>query len=227
MSLDVKRIRALCFDVDGTLRDTDDQYVLKIAQILRPVRRLFYKQDPLLFARWLVMKTEAPGNFIYGLPDFWRIDGPLNDLREWLKRFGATRKFEPSLLIEGVAGLLEGLVLRYPMAIVSARDEESTLSFLKEHRLSDFFTAVATAQTCRHTKPYPDPILWAAERLGCTPGECLMIGDTPIDIRAGRAAGAQTVGVLCGFGSEPDLRRSGAHLILPSTPGLAAFLTET
>jgi phosphoglycolate phosphatase len=51
-----------------------------------------------------------------------------------------------------------------------------------------------------------------------------MIGDTTVDILAGRSAGAQTVGVLCGFGEEPELRRLGADLILERTPLLADFL---
>ena len=38
-----------------------------------------------------------------------------------------------------------------------------------------------------------------------------MIGDTTVDIRAGRSAGAQTVGVLCGFGEENELRRIGCR----------------
>jgi phosphoglycolate phosphatase-like HAD superfamily hydrolase len=41
-----------------------------------------------------------------------------------------------------------------------------------------------------------------------------MIGDTTVDILAGKAAGAQTVGVLCGFGEEAELRRAGADLIV-------------
>jgi phosphoglycolate phosphatase len=56
------------------------------------------------------------------------------------------------------------------------------------------------------------------------PEECLMIGDTTIDIRTGRAAGAQTVGVLCGFGTEGELRRTGAGLILRTTSDLLAVL---
>jgi phosphoglycolate phosphatase-like HAD superfamily hydrolase len=60
--------------------------------------------------------------------------------------------------------------------------------------------------------------------MGVDPGACLMIGDTSFDIRAGRAAGAQTVGVLCGFGQEAELHRQGADLILPTTPHLADIL---
>jgi phosphoglycolate phosphatase len=41
-----------------------------------------------------------------------------------------------------------------------------------------------------------------------------MIGDTTVDILAGNRAGAQTVGVLCGFGTEDELRKAGADLIV-------------
>jgi phosphoglycolate phosphatase len=54
-----------------------------------------------------------------------------------------------------------------------------------------------------------------------------MVGDTSVDIRAGKAAGAQTAGVLCGFGQEAELRRMGADLILPTTPLLVEALLGT
>lgn len=46
--------------------------------------------------------------------------------------------------------------------------------------------------------------------------EVVIIGDTPLDIAAGAACGTQTVGVATGPFSEEDLRRAGAHLVLPS-----------
>ena len=58
------------------------------------------------------------------------------------------------------------------------------------------------------------------------PEACLMVGDTSVDIRAGRKAGAQTVGVLCGFGEQKELRRQGADAILPSTADLAQLLEK-
>jgi phosphoglycolate phosphatase len=48
-----------------------------------------------------------------------------------------------------------------------------------------------------------------------------MVGDTTADIIAGKSAGLQTVGVLCGFGERTELARAGADLILPSTADLA------
>jgi phosphoglycolate phosphatase-like HAD superfamily hydrolase len=110
------------------------------------------------------------------------------------------------------------------MSIVSTRTEKSSMGFLNAFELLRFFPIVATALTCPHTKPYSDPVLWAAEKMGLPPENCLMIGDTVVDVRAGRAAGAQTVGVLCGFGTENELRRAGADLILETTAELANVL---
>jgi N-acetyl-D-muramate 6-phosphate phosphatase len=83
---------------------------------------------------------------------------------------------------------------------------------------------VIGSQTTRRMKPHPEPLFFAAAAMGVDPAECLMIGDTTIDIRTGVSAGAQTVGVLCGFGTENELRRTGANLILRTTSDLLAVL---
>jgi phosphoglycolate phosphatase-like HAD superfamily hydrolase len=110
------------------------------------------------------------------------------------------------------------------MSVVSARGGKSTQIFLDQFKLTPFFQAIATAHTCEYTKPFPDPIIWTAEQMGVSPTECLMIGDTTVDIRAAKAAGAQSVGVLCGFGQEAELRNAGADLILDNTAQLPDVL---
>jgi phosphoglycolate phosphatase-like HAD superfamily hydrolase len=220
MTLDHSRIRALCFDIDGTLSDTDDQFVRKLARKLRLVKFLFPRQDPLPFARRMVMATETPGNLLFGAADRLGIDGLLARLGDFVYHLGLRGEVEPFVLVNGVREMLDLLQPRYLMSIVTARGERSAQRFLDQFELSSCFVCVAHAQTCRHTKPYPDPILWAAAQMGVPSVQCLMIGDTTVDIRAGRAAGAQTVGVLCGFGEEAELRQAGADLILPSTANL-------
>jgi phosphoglycolate phosphatase-like HAD superfamily hydrolase len=223
MPLDVGRIRALCFDVDGTLSDTDDQFVNRLAGYLRPIRFLFRAQDAKRAARRLVMWAEAPGNALIGVPDALGLDDELAAVVEWLNRHRPRPK-KDFLLVPGVKDMLGRLRGRYPMSVVSARDEESTRMFLDQFGLTGFFKVIVTALTTEHTKPFPDPIIYAAGAMGVTPENCLMIGDTTVDIRAGRAAGAQTVGVLCGFGEAPELHRMGADEVLPSTADLASVL---
>ncbi len=215
-----ERIRALCFDVDGTLNDTDDLAVERLAGWLRPLGWLL---DPSHAARRLVMWAETPGNALIGIPDRFGLDDELYGLIDRLNR-RRSRPLRHFRVIEGVREMLTALHGRYPMSVVSARDEPSTRAFLAQTGLDEFFVCVAGATTVEHTKPYPDPILWAAEQMGVAPENCLMVGDTTVDIHAGRAAGTQTVGVLCGFGEEAELRRAGADLILPSTAELAQVL---
>ena len=222
MPLDVGCIQALCFDVDGTLNDTDDQYAETVNRLLKPLD-IFPFLDREHIARRFVMWAEAPGNAVLGYADRLGIDDDALALVEWLQRH-RPRRPKTFRLIEGVAEMLDELDGRYPMSVVSARDVKSTHLFLERFNLSRHFNCVATALTCPHTKPFPDPVLWAAGKMGVAPGNCLMIGDTTVDIRAGRAAGAQTVGVLCGFGEEDELRRMGADEILMSTAELGNVL---
>jgi phosphoglycolate phosphatase-like HAD superfamily hydrolase len=226
MPLDLARIRAICFDVDGTLRDTDDQFVERLESWLRPVRILFRRRDPRPFARWLVMNSETPGNLLFGLPDRLGLDAPLARLGDLVYHLGMGRKEAQFLVIRGVQGMLAALQAHYPLAVVSARGERNTLAFLRQCGLQGYFEQVVTGQTCRYTKPFPDPILWAARGMQVAPAEVLMVGDTGVDIRAAKAAGAQTVGVLCGFGKETELRREGADLILPNTCDLLPVLLD-
>ena len=224
MPLDLSRIRGLCFDIDGTLSDTDDAMVFRLNKLLRVVRWAFPAQDSKPFARWMVMAIESPGNFLMGIPDRFGLDDELNSLISAVQKRTAGKKQANFWIIPQVQETLEKLHPHFPMAVVSARNQEGTQSFLEQYHLVHFFHSIVTAQTCRYTKPYPDPILWAAQQMNVSPQDCLMIGDTTVDIRAGKAAGAQTVGVLCGFGTEKELRRAGADLIIPSPVHLIEVL---
>ena len=221
MTLDISRIKALCFDVDGTLSDTDDLYAQKIVDLLP--RFLF--PNPMQTARRIVMWVEAPGNALLGFADTVGIDDEMVAFIDWINRHRkhTLKKF---LLVPGVDRMLALMKGRYPLAIVSARDEKSTLLFLDQFDLTKYFDVIVTGLSAPHTKPYPDPILLAAKQMGVGPRECLMIGDTTVDMRAGKAAGAQTLGVLCGFGEEAELKQLGADLILKSTSDLPEVFAE-
>ncbi|MCC6259716.1 MAG: HAD-IA family hydrolase [Anaerolineales bacterium] len=219
MPIQVSKIKALCFDVDGTLSDTDDLYIEKI----EPWLPKFLFKDTKHTARRLVMWLEAPGNALLSYADRLGLDDEMVAVINWLAlhRKHTETKF---LLVPEVDELLKQLHGRYPMAVVSARDERGTLRFLEAFGLNKYFDVIVSGLSAEHTKPYPDPILYAAKKMNVAPEACLMIGDTTVDIRAGKSAGAQTVGVLCGFGEEAELRRFDADEIIESTPKLLELL---
>jgi len=219
MPLDAARIQALCFDVDGTLSDTDDLYTQKVSRFLP---RFLFK-DPDHTARRFVVWIEAPGNALLGLADQLGIDDEMITIINWISRHRrhSSKKF---LLVPGVDEMLKQLHGHYPMAIISSRDEHGTMTFLEQHNLVKYFDVIVTGLSAKHTKPYPDPILLAAQKMKVSPENCLMIGDTTVDMRAGKSAGAQTLGVLCGFGEEAELNQMGADLILEDTTKLLNLL---
>ncbi|MBL8098088.1 MAG: HAD family hydrolase [Anaerolineales bacterium] len=219
MPLNVPKIKALCFDVDGTLSDSDNVYTQRFSKFFP---RFLFK-NPEHSARRLVMWMEAPGNALLGIADTLHVDRQMVAVINWLSqhRHHSDKEF---LLVPGVDDMLKQLHGRYPMAIISARDEKTNMTFLEKFDLAKYFDVIVTGLSAKYTKPYPDPIFLAAEKMNVPPENCLMIGDTTVDIRAGKSAGAQTVGVLCGFGEEPELRKMGADVILEDTTKLLNLL---
>jgi HAD superfamily hydrolase (TIGR01509 family) len=170
--------------------------------------------------------TETPANSLYALADRLGLDdlaAPVVDAFHWMRGEARSRDF---LLMSGVPGMLEALRGRFLLGIVSARDRRGVYAFLEQFDLAGYFGCVATARTCCRTKPHPAPVLWAAASLGIPAEACLMVGDTVVDIRSGQAAGAQTVGVLCGFGERDELKQAGADLIVETTADLTEGLPD-
>lgn len=223
MALDAAKIKAVLFDIDGTLSDSDDQMIQVAQKILFPLRIFLNKEQQMATARWLVMTAESPGNYIYHLADRADLDSLFIKILEWRnkKRIHPIKKYR---LIPGVEKLLMILAGKLPLGIVSARDERSSRAFIDQFNLSGYFSVVVTSQTVRHTKPFPDPMFYAAEKLHLATEACLMVGDTTVDMRSAKLAGMQAAGVLCGFGREKELQRAGADVLLKTTAELPDVL---
>jgi phosphoglycolate phosphatase-like HAD superfamily hydrolase len=235
VSLDLTRIRALCFDVDGTLADTDDHIVARLAALIDAVPGVSGRRAERV-ARQVVMAAETPVHAAYAKLDEWGLDAPLASLRERLQALrrrgddpGHTRNPAaadevPHEMVAGVQEMIAVLAAHYPMCTISTGSAARVERFLQHYGVRRHFTAVVGAQTTPRMKPHPEPLRFAAAAMGVRPQDCLMVGDTTIDMRTGVAAGAQTVGVLCGFGTEDELRETGAQLILRTTSDLLAVL---
>ena len=220
--LDVNGIRAWCFDVDGTLSDTDNEVTARIAALMPRI----IPGDRRRLARMFVMSAEGPANAALGMADRLHLDDEMVALLNWAYRL-RPRSHSMHRIVPGVREMLAELSTRYPLAVVSARDERGTREFLDRFELTEYFSVIVTALTAEHTKPYPDPIHFAARAMGFEAKECVMVGDTTVDIRAARRAGSQSIGVLCGFGHRDELQRMGATEILARTTDIPELLAPT
>ena len=219
MALDVAKIKAVIFDIDGTLSDSDDQMVNQVERLVKPFTFFISGKARTAFARWLVMAVESPGNFIYSMADRFDLDSLFIRVLDHRSR-NRKHKLRRYRMIPGVNDMLTSLSQRFPLAVASARDEQTSMAFINQFELGSLFRVVVTSQSTHHTKPFPDPLIYAAEKMGIPPANCLMVGDTTVDMRAAKLAGMQAAGVLCGFGREKELRRAGADAILTSTPDI-------
>ncbi|MCX8063141.1 MAG: HAD family hydrolase [Anaerolineales bacterium] len=213
MPLNPTKIKVICFDIDGTLADTDDAMVEKLAKIIPLPYPFFSSQSRLRAARKILMAIETPANQMlyyldrFGLDDwFFRIQHKVISG----KRRGETI-WKP---INGVIDTITTLSKHYAIAIISARDSHLTQSFISQLGLSTIIQCWASCETTLHSKPYPDPIKLVAQQLRVNPSECVMVGDTTADILAGKNAGAQAIGVLSGFGEERELWAAGADEVI-------------
>lgn len=225
MPLDFVRIRALCFDLDGTISDTDDVYVAALQRWLTPLKFL-----PEYTARNVVMALEAPGNFFLRFLDYLGLDNLLHRINRRLPGWNrhAVERSDPTGLkiIPGAKEAILKLHGLFPLTLVSARGRQGAHTFLEHFDLLNYFQLIVGAESTPRMKPFPDPLLLVAEHLNVLPEELLMIGDTTVDILAGKAVGAQTIGVLCGFGRRRELQAAGADLILPSIAQIPVVFLE-
>ena len=216
----LQNVAALLFDLDGTLMDTDDQAVERLARWLERCRC----PGPQRVARRLIMVSETPGNLLMTFLDIWGLDAPLARFTDRLRRWRGLYNAPDFRILDGVAGLLAALDGRYKLAVFTTRGRAEAEAFLKQYQLSKFFALVVSRESTWRLKPHPAPILYAARKLEVPVEQCVMVGDTTVDVKAARRAGAIAVAVLCGFGERKELERAGAHIILEHTSHLVELL---
>lgn len=217
-------IDAIFFDLDGTLIETDDDAVETLARRLGPLQRLLPGRDPVRAARNILMTFEGPANSFLTLLDRVGLDDNLFDLGDRLGRMRGLYtpiNFQP---VDGVGEMLQELSHRYHLCIVTTRSRVHAESFVAQQGLVDLIEVVTGREDTWRIKPHPSPITHTAELLDVPVERCLMVGDTTVDIWAARAAGARSVGVLCGFGGEDELERAGADMIIKGTSELKDWL---
>jgi HAD superfamily hydrolase (TIGR01509 family) len=93
-------------------------------------------------------------------------------------------------------------------------------------KLREMFDELVGADDVDQSKPAPDVVSAAVKKLGMSPAECAMLGDTPYDAWSARDAGVVCLGLTCGGHAEPALRGAGAREVWRDTADVLAHLDE-
>ncbi|TDB82242.1 HAD family hydrolase [Micromonospora sp. KC721] len=99
-------------------------------------------------------------------------------------------------------------------AIYTGKDRERTVEILDRFGLWRLCDGIAVGDDPQAGKPAPDGVYQLCRTLAADPVDTVVVGDSALDMQAGRAAGAGTVGCLWGIGTEEELRSAGADVVV-------------
>jgi phosphoglycolate phosphatase len=185
----------IIFDLDGTLIDSLEDITGALNEALES-----FRLPPLKVPEVAPMIGE----------------GALKLVQRVLKKYGAS--LDPGPIVarytEAYASHLAGRTTLYPgakemleqlasfkKALISNKSEALSRALLTHFGLSGYFNILVGADTIPERKPSPAPLFHVLSALAASPKETIMVGDSEVDIWAGKAASVKTIAVTHGYGS--------------------------
>lgn len=206
-------IRAVLFDLDGTLLDSAPDLVATLNH-LRSNRGL--AAMPVEELRHFVSRG-APGLIKAGMPPC--DEDTFQQSRTAFLQYYANNSVINTRPFEGVEALLMKLKnAGIPWGIVTNKAEFLTLPIVAQVGWASAAGAVICGDSVEFSKPHPAPVLAACELLGILPADTLMVGDDKRDIEAGKRAGCHTALVTYGYATEDDCAEMDGQTVLIDAP---------
>ena len=197
------RYRAVLFDLDGTLADTEP---LVVACALETIRAAGHAVSEERLLRYIGPPMPVMLNRMLGMD----LDTAQQIYFDYLERY-RTKYMPRTAPLPGAVELLDRLAeLEIPLAVVTNKREDAGRQSVEVLGWSERFVTIIGADTAVAPKPDAAPIVYALEALGVGPGEAALVGDTESDMGAGAAAGLAGVIGIVGVRSAEFLREQGA-----------------
>ncbi len=218
-------VRAVLLDLDGTLLDTAlDLHAAACAMqrdLGRPelsvdeIRAYVGRGIPNLIKRILAGALEAA-------------DDPVPPPQEALASFRHHYAAENGRRAVPFPGVMQGLAAlaakRFPLAVITNKAGAFTRPLLQRTGLASFFEVVVSGDDLPRAKPDAMPLVWACGRLGVSPADVVMVGDSVHDFQAGRAAGCRVFLVPYGYNEGQEVRDLACNAIVSSLEDAAQRL---
>jgi HAD superfamily hydrolase (TIGR01509 family) len=211
-------LKAILFDIDGTLCDSDDLHYIAWNEMLmeagfndgKPIDGEFFKQ--------YISGQHNQYIMDHCFPD-WPLDKQVAFFEEKELRYRTAAKGNVKAL-EGLMDFVKWAAAQgYKTAAVTNAPRENAEVMIEGLGLQNFFDCVVIGAECVRAKPNPDPYVMAMRFLGVDANECMVIEDSPAGVKAAAQAGIPCVGLTTSQTVE-TLREAGAGLIAPNYVGL-------
>jgi phosphoglycolate phosphatase len=216
------RIRAVLFDLDGTILDTAADLAAAANAMLAEIGRGRLPESQIrdyigkgvqnLVMRSLEATGAADDEAVRALAVFER---------HYLAGIADKSRPYPGV-VEGLEALERAGIA---MGCVTNKAARFTEPLLERTGLMRFLGAVVSGDTVANKKPHPEPMLHAAAKLGVAPGEALVVGDSLNDVQSARAAGCPVVVVPYGYREGLAIEALGADAVVASVEEVAKSIT--
>lgn len=219
-------IRAVIFDLDGTILDSIDALWRAFNAGV-----ISFKLEPVAKERLLDLMNRGTGlaeilTEVYPELRAESASSIVEDIMGEIKKEYLAVCAEETKLSSGVPKLLARLRAKgFKMGVVTSRNitPQRLWQELGRLQVASFIDAVATAVQSRR-KPAPDALIECLEKLELLPEECIFVGDSQADMRAGRAAGVRTVAVATGVSVKGELEAESPDFIFDDLPSFTKEL---
>lgn len=220
--LNVMETKAILFDMDGTLVDTEPIGQKLFADLCVKESIAYTEQDAELFDKvWRRVGTDI--DFDTFCQTLFENANQADKLSAFTANFFSAYKEAVANASElaGATELLTKLHQHYKLAIVTGSSKEQITAALKAHDWQECFDIVVPFEEYAVAKPDPKGYLTAASKLGASPSECIVIEDAESGIKAGLNADMQVIAVREG---NPSQDRSLATYVVANLYKVAEIL---
>jgi HAD superfamily hydrolase (TIGR01549 family) len=223
-NLENTHIKAVIFDIDGTLVDTFEVYQKVFNQGTEqygaaPVAKEILRE---FLAKGLSLRQILQNVFSCPLEDDVYATCRTDILERFKKaELGEVKAFPGT---EELFGHLQQRGIKIGIATGRMSSDEDEWSRFRNLGLDGYISAIVTSKEMQNRKPSPDVVIECARRLNISPENCIVIGDTVADILAARSAGSLSAAVTTGHEDEDNLLKERPDVIFNSISDLTVYL---
>jgi pyrophosphatase PpaX len=190
VKLRLQNIKAVLFDLDGTLVDSSEAIIKAVEKALESKGLTCNRAK---VARMIGLPLEN----IFGVLASNLSEQEIWQLVHEYRKYYMAHHLENTTIHPSAQMVLRKLKAKgFKLGIITTKYREPVMDVLSHFGIAELFDVVVTGYEVIKHKPAPDIVLEAAKRLRVDPKQCVVVGDSPLDVQAGKQAGTFTIAVL-------------------------------